>query len=439
MFTRFIAVLSIAIPGLTLPLLLPTRALAAGECNGFVNIQYPDFPLGPDFNIPPLPVPLRMKVSLGTGSITGGPMNTLTVTSFTLDLACNADFPLLPGCEPDGPPNFPPKKVDFVAMFQDMCAGSVFTPTIGGPGLTDNVVTFTANPPLVIPKEQATLPGFCSVEFTVQVLEGFSSDTATPGDIEEVVGYGIAQCDNGVLVSSGSQTSSIRVRTPTNDFNCYEIKKAPHLSGTITVASPFVAPRVVNKQDLTPVRRVCAPAVKVTAADPDPTVPTGQHLVGYQIRNFGPFDTVKGVVVTVPQFPGLVTVDVTKPNLLLVPSDKNGENTGGMTETSNHFICHTLDNVKGAVPPGVTVRDQFGTQSITFKSRRWRLCTPVNKDGGDPPAETATTGLLCYVVGEVDQNPAKKLPVSWANQFETNNTRLDQMDDFCVTAAFVKP
>jgi hypothetical protein len=224
-----------------------------------------------------------------------------------------------------------------------------------------------------------------------------------------------------------------------DDFDCYEIKKAPHLSGTITLASRFVAPRAVNKRDLSPVRRLCAPAVKVTTADPDPAVPVAQHLVGYQIRNFGPFDPVKGVVVTVPQFPGPVTVDVAKPNLLLVPSDKNAESTGGVMEARNHFLCHTLDNVKGAVPPGVTVRDQFGTQQITFKSRRWRLCTAVNKDGGDPLAESTTGGLVCYVVGETDQNPARKLPVSWANQFESNDTRLDQLDDFCVTATFVAP
>ena len=129
-------------------------------------------------------------------------------------------------------------------MVQPTCAGSTFTPTISNsPTLDGNQVTFTANPPLVIPANQTTLPGLCSIEFAVQVVEGFSSDTVTPGEIEEVVGYKIAQCDNGVLVSSGSQTSSIEVSQRTEDLNCYETKKAPNLTGTITLddMTPYAA------------------------------------------------------------------------------------------------------------------------------------------------------------------------------------------------------
>ena len=154
-------------------------------------------------------------------------------------------------------------------------------------------------------------------------------------------------------------------------------------------------PVTVPRKNLTPVKRVCAPSVKVTAMNPDPPTPMGiQHLVGYAFSNSLPFKSVKGVTVTIPQFPGSVTVDVVRPVLLLVPSDKNGENTGGPAEKSNHFLCYALDNVKAAEPGVVTTRDQFGDTTIEdfagMKSSR--LCAPVNKNGGIPSPRPTRAG-----------------------------------------------
>jgi len=456
---RFIAMVSMVAMGSTSALLLPTRALAAGECNGFINISYPDFPAGPSYVIPPLPAPLTMRINLGTGSITGGVNNTLTVRAFTLDLACDSDFPLLPGCVPDGPPTFLAKKVDFIAMTQATCGGSTFTPTIiTTPQLDDNQVTFTANPPLVIPKDQPTLPGFCSIEFTLQVLQGFSDDS-TPGDIEEVVGYKIANCDNGVLVSAGSQTSDIQVSPPPpEDFSCYETKMAVNFDPTNpNQVDPIgsLADTFGKYMDVQPVmvRRVCAPAAK--AAVPPPGA-NGEHYVGYELGTFGSstFKPVKGVQVQTQQFGGftLDVVGIASRFPLLVPSFKNKDGTKNPPppapdlNPSNHFMCYDTANLKGAsIPTAVPqVTDQFGTEGIVFKNRKnWRLCVPTNKNGGDPAAETNQVGLFCLVAQKdrASQNPVQNVFVSWANQIEPkgNHQILDNIDDFCVTATVIKP
>src|SRR5262249_24840519 len=216
------------------------------------------------------------------------------------------------------------------------------------------------------------------------------------GDIFQLSEYVLAQCDNGVLESSQTQTAELPVcvvQAPT-DFDCYQTGKVnQHLTGTITLQNVFLTPAVtVSKKNLTPVHRLCAPSVKVTAANPNPGVPGGDHFVGYVISGTEvPKANAKGSV-TVPQIPGSVTATVTTAKFLFVPSSKSvapAPPPAPNNEKTNHFLCYTLDNVKAAKPPDVTVRDQFGDTTIQdFIVKNTRLCAPVDKDGNDPAADT---------------------------------------------------
>jgi hypothetical protein len=453
---RCIAAMRIGLLGLALAALMPTAALAqgGGECNAFINVKYPQFPGGvPTFLIPP-PTDIDMEVAFGTGSITGGPSNILMLNTFTLDLACNADHLLIPSpCTPD----FPPQKVAFVAMVQPTCAGSIFTPTVAG-----NVVTFNADKEIDIPAGFSTLPGFCSVRFTLRVLEGFSNDVTSPNLLEEAVSYGLAaanatRCDNGVLVSGGSQTSAIPVTTaPPEDFTCYQTKKPVNFDPTnpdqVNPIGKLVDMFGTNRDvSLTLVKRVCAPAAKSSSPPPGAN---GEHLVGYNVGKIGSstFQPVKDVQVKTQQF-GDLTVDVVKiagrvP--LLVPGFKIKNPPPNVfpppdLNPKNHFLCYDLAKLRGAIPSGVPlVTDQFGSQELDLvNSKSWRLCAPVDKNDEDPDAETSSSGLFCYVAETANgsKNPVKGVKVSWATQIEPkgNVQKLDNIDDFCVAATIIKP
>src|SRR5262249_56604378 len=112
-----------------------------------------------------------------------------------------------------------------------------FASDVPGGGAAMNTVTFTAAPALAIPANFPTLPGFCTVTFRVKVL-GTSIDS-TPDKIEQLVGYGVASCDNGVLVSGGFQTSAIT--TPLTHFSCYQVPRGGIPTQTVSVVDRFGA------------------------------------------------------------------------------------------------------------------------------------------------------------------------------------------------------
>ncbi len=178
--------------------LQPRSAHAQAQtCNGLTTIDYVS---GPNFAVPG--DVLRVRITLGTGSINGGTQLTIQRLKFELD--CNSNFALGLPCTDEG------AMVEYEGdgTITDTC-GKVWTtghPVSSAP----NSVVFTPNTPVVIPANQAVPPGFCNVEFDVKVLAAPSIDV-TPAFIEEVGGYTNldAACNNGVLASGGSQSSAI--------------------------------------------------------------------------------------------------------------------------------------------------------------------------------------------------------------------------------------
>jgi hypothetical protein len=411
---------------------------ADNVCNGFINFEYPE-PPNPPGGQHKVGDKVTVRLDLGAGSITGGPLNILGITSVRFDLACTVPPLPVPMCANEGAVI----SYDGDSSITSDCPGGA---PPQGPWTSNNIpggsttdVVFTAAPKVIIAANTPDPPGTCFLQFTETVK---APSTNPAGFIEQVTSYEMAQCDNGELDSGGFQTGEVSVVVPTVDFDCYEADSTFSSPGhTLTdVFGTFTNVTVGSSQ------RLCAPARKVT--DPDQTLGT-EHLVGYSIKQ-SLKRNVKGVAVNSPQF-GPFTVDVTKvagKAALLVPSFKTvvpSPPPAQDTNPMNHFLCYDFDVVSGGIPGAVQVRDQFnpnppGTkppQTVTFtKQKSWRLCVPVDKDSLDSSAPANPNGLLCLVTGNDKDSPLKNTFVNWANQFQNpaTNVHVDKLDDFCVTA-----
>jgi Dictyostelium (slime mold) repeat len=183
-------------------------AHAANVCNGMIQIEYvtgPSFPKPGDV--------VRVRLTVGTGNITGVVNPTFTLNRIRFDLDCQNPPP--PGavpCTDDGSVI----KYRGDATITSTCPGATFT-TGHAASDTPNEVVFTPNVAIMMP---ANTPTFCQIEFDVEVM-GPSTD-GTPTVAEEVTGYNAAagdgMCNNG-LSSSGAQSGSIPLCPPCNDNN----------------------------------------------------------------------------------------------------------------------------------------------------------------------------------------------------------------------------
>jgi len=183
----------------------PGVAHAVNTCNGLITIDYVG---GPDFALPGDVV--RVKLTLGTGSIQGG--TKLNVNRLRFDLDCDSNFTLGIPCTDEG------MKVEYEGDSTITTTCGVTWATGHGVSDTPNEVVFTPSSPVMIPASQTIPPGFCALEFDVKVLA--RSTDGTPNEIEEVTGYlasqNDARCDNN-LTSTGQQSSSIPLCPDCND------------------------------------------------------------------------------------------------------------------------------------------------------------------------------------------------------------------------------
>jgi len=132
-------------------------------------------------------------------------------------------------------------------------------------------------------------------------------------------------------------------------------------------------------------RRLCVPADK---RDEDPTAPADiEHLIGHDVS--AP-NVRKPNQVVVNQL-GTVTIDVIRPDVLLVPTLKtlNPPPPPLAPPAVDHFQCYKVKRSRGAAPftkiVGVKVDDQFGTAMLDLL-RPHLLCAPANVQNGDPTA-----------------------------------------------------
>jgi hypothetical protein len=453
-FSRFIAVVSMGALGPALALLLPARALA-DECNGHINISYLSF-------VPPLFIgdTVDMRVDFGTGTITGGTgfisgptpvsiVNSLTIKKFRIDLACNADNLVATNCVPDvGNPNVGAGMAVTLVdnSISDTCGDVDFS--IDPLDITKpNVRTFTANPLTADPGlvigalSGVTPPGLCSVFFTLKV-NALSADVITPKELEEVVGYEIAECDNGVLLSGGFQTSSIPVEViPPVNFDCYQVTQGRAPTTLVELEDRFTHTTGVK---LAFEHRVCSPANK---NDEDPAAVTNpQHLTGYGIKKGG--GNANADVLVTNQF-GTVAGHVGKAVRLLVPAAKAlGKNVdpGQPPADLRHFQCYKftadVDDFTVKLQDQFIVIEKFDPLMIDpAKSadvefpKSLLLCAPVDKNGEDPDAAADPNALLCYQRTANLEDLPQDIKVSTRDQFQLDPTlKVAEFQELCVSS-----
>ena len=383
--------------------LLAGQAHAAEECNGFINIAYPGSQ--PVNNIGDV---LTVKIDLGAGTITGGAMNVLQVKSFGFDLSCVDPPGPVPNCVSEGPV----MSYDGDASIVTNCPGTLTSNNPGG-GATPSHVVFTFNPLISIPHDTPIPPDFCNFSFTETILAQTSNST---GVIEQVIGYDLARCDNGVLLSGGFQTGSVPVASAVTHFSCFQVTHgnlSPKIPVTLVDRFGSYSPT------LTEVHRICAPADK---NGEDPAAPGNpNHEASYELSNGGsPAVVAQGLQVT-NQF-GTFTMDVRGLDRLLVPTSKSLTAPPLPPLPLNiirHYACHDISNISGPdiSKKAVTVVDQLASTPIpgfTSKSK-WRLCVAANKNNEDPTAPTDNTALMCFFAGKTralrDGQPVPEQPV----------------------------
>ncbi|MCC6765147.1 MAG: PD40 domain-containing protein [Deltaproteobacteria bacterium] len=173
-------------------------------------------------------------------------------------------------------------------------------------------------------------------------------------------------------------------------FHCYGVRAPGGAPGkTVTLVDRFGTTQV----GVADPRRVCNPA-NVDGSDPSAPSHPG-HLLGYRVRRNGPIVPLPRRQEITNQF-GTITVDLVRPELLLVPSAKSlaGPPPPLNPVTVDHFQCYRVTRARTRVK-GLAVADQLGSLHVDVKRPR-RLCVPVDKNGETPGAEQHPALLACY-------------------------------------------
>jgi hypothetical protein len=209
-------------------------------------------------------------------------------------------------------------------------------------------------------------------------------------------------------------------------FQCYRARTTGFSPVPITLADRFGNRSATVRSAID----LCAPADK-NGEDPD-AVDSPGFLTSYKISAPGPFHPVTGVS-AVNQF-GPVTLNVTKPKVLLVPTtvSLDGPPSSPAGAFLNHFNCYDVRVTNGtAAPPAgtVTVHTTFETVQVQPQKPE-RLCVPTSKNGG-PVIASRPENLLCYKAKSgKGLNPP---PTAFLlNQFGQQVQRLGQRRELCI-------
>lgn len=177
-----------------------------------------------------------------------------------------------------------------------------------------------------------------------------------------------------------------------DDFQCYDAQT----HGTAPIAGVTLVDRY-GTSTVTAIepQRVCNPASKngENPSAPDHT----DHLVGYRIRRTSGGASVLPDQIVTTAF-GAITVDVVKPELLLVPSATSLASPPAPlgSTTLDHFQCYRVEHARTRLSD-LTVVDQLGSLGIDVKRPR-RLCVPVDENAEQPGAGAHALSLMCYDV-----------------------------------------
>jgi len=294
--------------------------------------------------------------------------------------------------------------------------------------------------------------------------------TVTLGLISEAVSLSVDDKDihSGVFSTSpcdGISTDAFVLQggSPTGCDNGdpYEVAQAPgtfqfvvsdHFMCYTVLAAATLPPELVTLKDQfrdatltrTKAIRLCNPVDK--NGETPWAVTSPDHLVTYAITQSVPpkFNGVNGLVVK-DQF-GTLFIDAVTPNGLLVPTFKSlmSPPPPPTNPAVDHFVCYTVKTTAGQPPfvrvNGVKLVDQFGARTVDL-SKPSRLCNPVNKNGGEPGAETQPGHLMCYETQRSEGQPyfTDVSPIFVNNQFGPQQLKAITPTELCVPALKTGP
>jgi hypothetical protein len=252
-------------------------------------------------------------------------------------------------------------------------------------------------------------------------------------------------CDDGIACSGPDTCTNGVCSGPANvdfcadDFLCYKAKT--------TQATPLPAVNLVDDFesgdfDIRKGRHICTPADKNGQGIIDPAT----HLRSYQIKAVpGSPRHVRRTLIEVMNQLGTLTVDTLKPDLLLVPTNKDLSVTppapDPMSNNVNHYKCYKI-----RVSPGtprfpkttVTVADQFTSPAKTFtlvKARHYCLAVDKNGEG----IENDNVKLLCYKAKPGAPKHVRRIGVHLNNQFGPEIVDTVKEDELCIPSTTPPP
>ena len=365
-----------------------SRAHAAGVCNDALNIdvsQSAFLATGDRATI---------TINIGSGTITGGTANTITISRLRYELDCNANVALGVPCADQG---------DIMSYAGDSsivssgttCGSLSWTSNLAAGGTVPNEIVFTPSKPIVFPTNTPADGAACALAFTVKLddtepTSGANSD-GTPTEVEVVAGFSTTNhdtaCDNGGQ-SGVSQSGFVSTCPTCTGDHC-------NTSACNTTTGECVLAPIVCNDNSACTTDTCDPATgcvftPITCNDNNPCTS----------------DTCD---------PSLGCVHTT-----ICSSTTTSSTTTSLTTTTtlvmglDHFQCYELK--PSATPPfSVTIQDAFGT--LTGSPRfPHRLCAPADKNGEDPTAPTHLAHLTGYVLTNVS-GFTRQLNQTIVNQF----------------------
>jgi cysteine-rich repeat protein len=209
-------------------------------------------------------------------------------------------------------------------------------------------------------------------------------------------------------------------------FACYSSRETTALSVDVSLSDEFGARTATVDQP----KRVCNPADE-DGLDPG-ALADPAHLVAYGLTGVAPrFQRQRHQSVETAF--GAITVDLVRPDMLLVPSAKSlsAPPSPLIGATLDHFQCYRTRGGRTRVD-NVTIADEFGTVTVDVK-RPVRLCVPVDKQGEG--IDDPTAHLMCYEVRLPSKAPfAPAGTVFIQNQFGADRFEAARPRELCIPA-----
>jgi hypothetical protein len=212
---------------------------------------------------------------------------------------------------------------------------------------------------------------------------------------------------------------------PLDHFQCYEAERGPFTTFPVTLTDSLGASTVTVVRP----KRLCNPADK---NGEDPSAPTHpDHLTGYIIKQTTPrFTRIPAQNVT-NQF-GTVSVDLVRPDYLMVPSAKSLTGPPSpIVPTIDHFKCYRVLKARTRAS-NLAIDDQFGSLSVDVKQPS-RLCLPADKNGSG--ITNPLVPLMCYKTQLTPGSPPFRGPTGSVfidNQFGSDTLVVNHLRELCV-------